>query len=531
MKKKTIVVLLCGALILAAAGCGSSHTDSEDGIVDAAYMDEPTDEDTYVYEDEGDDSVVIAIEEPFSVGEDIVCDVNDLSEDQLRMYGPMGSLIYCYDTVSATGHKWADAGWETLSTLVNDFYTVEEAGTKAYGDANNFHLILASFLKECASAMYADFDGELPPTPEPSKVAAWGIQYQQGEYYDFAYGDRGEDSSGFVITSWVDHSDGTCSVEMQEWLWDPVQLHAIYDIELVKNKYTESKTYPYFIYSVASITENDEKTEEYLAGNPATSYSYVLYDSDYHYYTEDELSYLTAYGLQVARNEIYARHGIKFDDEDMREYFEDQAWYQGTIESSDFSDDLLNDYEKANISLIESMEDEMAQRSAAPAVQENFEYADLDGLNFDFSIAADHLKTKITVYEDGTFEGSYYDLDEEMTGDGYPNGTSEYCKFSGEFAVLASTTNDYAYYTTVKNMEFEYIPDTYMISDDLMYIFTEPYGIGDGDEIRIYLPGAPVAELPEEFVDSIPSLSEYDYMPSYGIYDKTTGVGFYGYPE
>ncbi len=61
--------------------------------------------------------------------------------------------------------------------------------------------------------------------------------------------------------------------------------------------------------------------------------------------------------LRLARNEIYARHGRIFDSVDLRDYFESQSWYNGTIEPADFSESVLNEYEKANIKLIQSLED------------------------------------------------------------------------------------------------------------------------------------------------------------------------------
>ncbi len=84
---------------------------------------------------------------------------------------------------------------------------------------------------------------------------------------------------------------------------------------------------------------------------------YILPDSDTRYYTETELSSLSKDELRLARNEIYARHGRKFDSEDLREYFGNQSWYEGTIDPSDFTEDLLNEYERANVDTIMAVEE------------------------------------------------------------------------------------------------------------------------------------------------------------------------------
>lgn len=43
--------------------------------------------------------------------------------------------------------------------------------------------------------------------------------------------------------------------------------------------------------------------------------------------TEDDLAGLSASELRVMRNEIYARHGRRFQSADLRSYFESQRWY------------------------------------------------------------------------------------------------------------------------------------------------------------------------------------------------------------
>ena len=68
------------------------------------------------------------------------------------------------------------------------------------------------------------------------------------------------------------------------------------------------------------------------------------------------LSGLSAWELKVARNEIYARHGRQFKDQALRDYFESQPWYSGTIPSENFTDSMLSDLERQNIKTIMSYE-------------------------------------------------------------------------------------------------------------------------------------------------------------------------------
>ena len=93
-----------------------------------------------------------------------------------------------------------------------------------------------------------------------------------------------------------------------------------------------------------------------LAGaNMEGDNSYILSESSNRYYSKEELSALSDYDLQMAINEIYARHGRKFDTKSIREYFEKKTWYKGTISPADFDKNeasYFNKYEKANKDLM-----------------------------------------------------------------------------------------------------------------------------------------------------------------------------------
>ena len=79
---------------------------------------------------------------------------------------------------------------------------------------------------------------------------------------------------------------------------------------------------------------------------------YILPESDPRYVEQDEIDQLTKNEVRLAINEIYARHGRIFENSELREYFESKDWYDGTIEPEDFDEDVLNQYEKANVKLL-----------------------------------------------------------------------------------------------------------------------------------------------------------------------------------
>lgn len=83
----------------------------------------------------------------------------------------------------------------------------------------------------------------------------------------------------------------------------------------------------------------------------------IIPDSSSRYLSRADLLGLSKDQLRLARNEIYARHGRKFQSRELQEYFESKSWYRGTIEPNQFSEDNLNAYEKENIKLIKNMEE------------------------------------------------------------------------------------------------------------------------------------------------------------------------------
>lgn len=96
----------------------------------------------------------------------------------------------------------------------------------------------------------------------------------------------------------------------------------------------------------------------------ADSTSYVVFDSDSRYLTQEELSGFSGLYLMLARNEIYAKHGYIFNDQNIQRYFDYKDWYYGYVPSQNFSAAVFNEYKHYNIDLIVAEE---ARRGGAVA--------------------------------------------------------------------------------------------------------------------------------------------------------------------
>ncbi|WP_367569205.1 YARHG domain-containing protein [Lacrimispora sp.] len=88
-------------------------------------------------------------------------------------------------------------------------------------------------------------------------------------------------------------------------------------------------------------------------------YEFVFPNSSNSLLQEPDLWNLSASRLQIARNEIYARHGRRFNDEELQRYFNQCSWYEGTVAPEDFDERMLNEIEQSNIRLIQEQQQNM----------------------------------------------------------------------------------------------------------------------------------------------------------------------------
>ena len=148
---------------------------------------------------------------------------------------------------------------------------------------------------------------------------------------------------------------------------------------------------------------------------------------------------------------------------------------------------------------------------------------------FGFSSGAGAWSTELYLNDDGTFTGYYHDSDMGVTGDGYRGGTVYICEFSGKFTDPVQV-DEYTYSMELEYLNVETEGDPY-IENEVLYVPSEPYGLDNADEFLIYMPGAVLSELPEDFLNwSFISTEIRTTIPSgvYGIYNVSGQEGFVG---
>lgn len=92
---------------------------------------------------------------------------------------------------------------------------------------------------------------------------------------------------------------------------------------------------------------DDISSQEYF---PETAYEIL---------SSDTLDVMDQTKLSIARNEIYARHGRKFNDEFIKAVFMSKKWYKPLYDAVEFEaieSKVLNPFEKENIKLLIEIE-------------------------------------------------------------------------------------------------------------------------------------------------------------------------------
>ena len=128
--------------------------------------------------------------------------------------------------------------------------------------------------------------------------------------------------------------------------------------------YTESE-------NLVEETEEPEETEELaetemLADDETPPRVFGTLNDDYilpecttRYYTVEELRNISPDELWIAKNEIYARHGRMFKDQDLNNYFRSKSWYKPVYTPEQFDamgDSVFNSCELANRDVLLDLE-------------------------------------------------------------------------------------------------------------------------------------------------------------------------------
>ncbi len=179
---------------------------------------------------------------------------------------------------------------------------------------------------------------------------------------------------------------------------------------------------------------------------------------------------------------------------------------------------------------------ETIQDAAAPATipavldtngaEPGFSFADVENYTFHFSSGAGGWRTELNIAPDGSFSGHFQDFNAEQ-GEGY-NGVLFVSDFTGKFS-QPTYVNDYTCTVRLEHLDYAHEPREEIV-DGVLHSYGDPYGISGGEEFLLYLPGAPLEALPQEYRGWVGyydlTTTEDTELPFYGLYNVAQECGF-----
>ncbi len=138
--------------------------------------------------------------------------------------------------------------------------------------------------------------------------------------------------------------------------------------------------------------------------------------------------------------------------------------------------------------------------SSAEETSNGFTLDSLNGLSFVFASGAGAWDTNFTMEAGGAFSGTYHDSNMGESGEGY-DATLYLCPFTGRFDNLQQV-NATVYTADIAELNYAYTEGDEWIETQegarVRYVAAEAYGLTDCTSVTIYLPGTPIANIPDD---------------------------------
>lgn len=90
--------------------------------------------------------------------------------------------------------------------------------------------------------------------------------------------------------------------------------------------------------------------------NGNARFATYLFDTANKVYSASDFDGLSPEVIHIVKNEMYARHGYSFRDQDLYNYFMGQIWYNPSVMPADFSEKTFTETEVKNLDLINSID-------------------------------------------------------------------------------------------------------------------------------------------------------------------------------
>ncbi|MCM1086616.1 MAG: YARHG domain-containing protein [Muribaculaceae bacterium] len=269
---------------------------------------------------------------------------SEIDNDSLAAMQQQASDVYN----AYAAQRWDEGAVIESFTYIGDYFlTLKDKNS--WGDHNRLYLVYKAQVRN----HYAD-DGET-------------FNDLNGYYWYISFHDIMVEPDGSITVDITNYNTPSESIYVDSGIsygWFGTKRWEYYGYWTLDDLYKVAVTSAMDVYNHEDNIDESVAPETVTVAEeePAASTDYIFPDSDSRILSKEELTGLSADECKIARNEIYARHGRKFKDEELQSYFNACDWYEGTIEPDDFQENELSEIEIANKDLIVDYEKEKGYR-------------------------------------------------------------------------------------------------------------------------------------------------------------------------
>lgn len=312
--KKRVVVTLCLVICILGA-CGNQQQNIEQNTTDISSI---TEEDETDKELNQDDNISLKNYQQYNG----YWSVDGISHDKIIEQG--GAELYCSVTENNLfeGMMYTQQGTteriaeiDNISGEIQNDELLFEFSDDGFGNSGTLHIVFSE-----------------------NTISVEVIDFKMDEENSTGYGISGNYSFIKMIDAEKNEQSVDMSLLTEEELMAEVNSRSQY--------YKASKYYE----QVMDYWENERETRDIV------NILEPLFSTDTVVYTKENLLDEPDFIIHLGKNEIYARHGYIFKDEDLNNYFRGCAWYNPITTAEQFDDTVFNEVEQENLKLFSEMD-------------------------------------------------------------------------------------------------------------------------------------------------------------------------------
>lgn len=312
--KKRVIITLCLVICILGA-CGNQQQNIEQNTTDISSITEKDETDKELNQD---DNISLKNYQQYNG----YWSVDGISHDKIIEQG--GAELYCSVTENNLfeGMMYTQQGTteriaeiDNISGEIQNDELLFEFSDDGFGNSGTLHIVFSE-----------------------NTISVEVIDFKMDEENSTGYGISGN----YSFIKMIDAEKNEQSVDMSSLTEEELMA----EVNSRSQYYKASKYYE----QVMDYWENERETRDIV------NILEPLFSTDTVVYTKENLLDEPDFIIHLGKNEIYARHGYIFKDEDLNNYFRGCAWYNPITTAEQFDDTVFNEVEQENLKLFSEMD-------------------------------------------------------------------------------------------------------------------------------------------------------------------------------